>query len=80
MQRNIRIHQDGVAIMPEKPLQSFRSWLGKFSSKNCEQEGVFGPKTGEHAFAEYELRVPVEVIVDLVRSDGGFIDGIFRPE
>ena len=80
MQRNIRIHQDGVAIMPEKPLQPFCSWLSKFSSKNREQEGVFGPKTGEHAFAKYELRVSVELIVDLVRSDGGFVDGIFRPE
>jgi hypothetical protein len=37
---------------------------------------VFGPETRKHAFAEYELRVPVDVIMDLVRSDGGFIDGI----
>lgn len=80
LQRNIRIHQDGVAIMPEKPLQSFRSWLGKFGSKNREQEGMFGPKTRQHALAKYELGVPVEVIVNLVRSDGGFVDGIFRPE
>ena len=80
MQRNIRIHQNRIAVMPEKPLQPFRSWLGKFGSKNREEEGMFGPKTRQHAFAEYELGVPVEFIMDLVRSDGGFIDGIFRPE
>ena len=80
MQRNIRIHQNRIAVMPEKPLQPFRSWLSKLSPKNREQEGVFGPKTGEHAFTEYELSVSVQVIVDLMRSDGGFVDGIFRPE
>jgi hypothetical protein len=38
---------------------------------------VFGPEAREHAFAQYKFRVSVHVIVDLVRSDSSFIDGVF---
>jgi hypothetical protein len=62
--------------MPEEPLQPFRSRLSEFSSQDREKKTVFGPETRKHAFAEYELRVPMDVIMDLVRSDGGFIDGV----
>ena len=52
--------------MPEEPLQPFRRRLSEFSSKNREQESVLGPETRKHAFAQYELRVSMEVVVDLV--------------
>jgi hypothetical protein len=66
MQWHIRIHQNGIAVEPEEPFQPFRSRSREFSPKNRKQKRMFGPETREQALAEYELGVPMEVVVNLV--------------
>lgn len=47
----MRVHENGIAVVPEEPVKPVLGWFGEFGADEGEEEGVFGPEAGEHAFA-----------------------------
>lgn len=66
IQRDLRVHKDSIAIMPEQPFQALGFGFREFLPDDGHDPAVFRPEAPDHVFAEDEVWVALEFVVEVV--------------